>query len=325
MPSSRPPRRFPWPAIIGIVILFVVVLLYFLPDLLPRRCIVEGTTVDTPAGPRPIEDLRPGDDVWCRGSDGSPRVGRVVRTLPARAWGYLRIRFSDDGVLCATKSHPIATPSGFVEAATLAPEMRVQGRDGLRTVASLESSSTLVKVYDLEVDPEPNFFAAGVLVHNKSTNERNASTSLKTLASAQADFRANDRDGNEINDFWVGDVAGLYCIEFKGEAIKLIELSVAAADIEPKTTLSKWANPSPKAAYHYAVIPYQADGKPYDTGNNRNTSMYAFCAFPAKGWNGKWVFIVNEENTILRKEFKSPQRIQRWPADPAAEGWTKLD
>ena len=58
---------------------------------------------------------------------------------------------------------------------------------------------------------------------------------LKTIASAQADFRGNDRDGNGRQDFWRDDIAGLYTIVPVGsqEAIKLIELSVAGADEAP--------------------------------------------------------------------------------------------
>ena len=73
------------------------------------------------------------------------------------------------------------------------------------------------------------------------SNERNSSTSLKTLASAEADFRANDRDWNHVNDFWTADVRGLYTLtsaavpgaspnNTSDPAIKLIELSVASAD-----------------------------------------------------------------------------------------------
>src|SRR6516165_7868464 len=50
----------------------------------------------------------------------------------------------------------------------------------------------------------------GLLSSQRASNERNASTSLKTITAAQADFRANDRDGNHVNDFWTADVKGLY-------------------------------------------------------------------------------------------------------------------
>ena len=41
-------------------------------------------------------------------------------------------------------------------------------------------------------------------------NERCASDSLKTLTAPEPDFRANDRDWCHVNDFWAGDVTGLY-------------------------------------------------------------------------------------------------------------------
>src|SRR6185369_7605477 len=52
----------------------------------------------------------------------------------------------------------------------------------------------------------PGLFATG----RHGSTERNSSTSLKTLSSAEADFRANDRDWNHVNDFWTGNVSGLY-------------------------------------------------------------------------------------------------------------------
>src|SRR5712671_4146864 len=82
----------------------------------------------------------------------------------------------------------------------------------------------------------------GLLSSQRASNERNASTSLKTLTSAQADFRANDRDGNKVNDFWTANVAGLYTMTSAAvignsnsstdPAIKLIELSIASADAD---------------------------------------------------------------------------------------------
>ena len=68
----------------------------------------------------------------------------------------------------------------------------------------------------------------GLLSSQRGANERNASGSLKSLATGEVDFRQNDRDGNTINDFWVDDVQGLYAIEIAANnPIKLIELPVA--------------------------------------------------------------------------------------------------
>src|ERR1041384_2779335 len=86
----------------------------------------------------------------------------------------------------------------------------------------------------------------GLLSSQRASNERNASTSLKTLSSAEADFRANDRDWNHVNDFWTANVAGLYTMTSSAvtgntansttdPSIKLIELSVASADTDSVT------------------------------------------------------------------------------------------
>src|SRR5258706_12279420 len=107
----------------------------------------------------------------------------------------------------------------------------------------------------------------GLLSSQRASNERNASTSLKTLTSAQADFRANDRDWNHVNDFWTGDIKGLYTMTSAAvlgksnsttdPAIKLIELSIASADADGTTVaaggenfdLVSFALSSAKAAY----------------------------------------------------------------------------
>src|SRR5262245_14151844 len=108
----------------------------------------------------------------------------------------------------------------------------------------------------------------GLIPAQRITCERNSATSLKTLASAEADFRANDRDWNHVNDFWTGNVSGLYTVTsaaIKGAeypsttdmSIKLIELSVASADADDtfvpaggeNIALTNYAVPSAKAGY----------------------------------------------------------------------------
>src|SRR5437899_707281 len=79
----------------------------------------------------------------------------------------------------------------------------------------------------------------GLLAAQRAANERSASTSLKTMSTAEADFRTNDRDWNHVNDFWTYNVAGLYTMTSAAvtgaaantttdPAIKLIELSMAS-------------------------------------------------------------------------------------------------
>src|SRR5262245_44319035 len=76
-------------------------------------------------------------------------------------------------------------------------------------------------------------------------NERLAVHALKTLTVAEVDFRSNDRDGNRINDFWTGDVAGLYYLKDPtGSTLRLIESRLADADPASVT------RPSPAIPLH---------------------------------------------------------------------------
>jgi type IV pilus assembly protein PilA len=171
----------------------------------------------------------------------------------------------------------------------------------------------------------------GLLSSIRAANERNACTSLKTLTSAQADFRANDRDWNHVNDFWTADVKGLYTMTSAAvtgnsngttdPAIKLIELSIASADADGTTfagtgeicNLSTFAVPSAKAGYWYQALitddamagtvecTYKTDtgGTPV-MGSCHNTSKFGFLTFPDSQSAGKYCFVVNENNTIFR-------------------------
>ncbi len=212
----------------------------------------------------------------------------------------------------------------------------------------------------------------GLLSSQRASNERSASTSLKTLSTAEADFRANDRDWNHVNDFWTMNVCGLYtCTSaaVSGNAganttsdpsIKLIELSVASADSESTAAasgefaaLSTFAVPSAKAGYWYIALvndmsvagtvdqTYKQDtaGQP-TMGTVHNTSKFGFLAYPDSQSSGKFVFIVNENNTIFRSATTTAVKPSTatppgifasapytdWPSDTNLKSyWSKLD
>jgi hypothetical protein len=163
----------------------------------------------------------------------------------------------------------------------------------------------------------------GLLSADRASNERSASTRLKTLSSAEADFRANDRDANGVQDFWTGDVSGLYSLTVHGRPLQLIERSVAEADTCPIRGLC-WPY-RPREGYFYAAL--EADdsaeepNKFYfqDTGGNRrmgdvhHLSKFGFCAYPRSSTTGKFTFLINENNTIFRRE--NVGHVTRWPSD----------
>jgi len=211
----------------------------------------------------------------------------------------------------------------------------------------------------------------GLLSSQRASNERNASTSLKTLSSAEADFRANDRDWNHVNDFWTANIAGLYTMTSSAvsgnaggtndQSIKLIELSIASADSEGTTAVSAgsenmdlttFAVPSAKAGYWYIALltdstlgsvteaTYKLDtgGSP-TMGSVHNTSKFGFLAYPDSQSAGKYVFIVNENNTIFRSATSTSVKPSTgtppgaqvapytgWPDDTNLKSfWAKLD
>jgi len=178
----------------------------------------------------------------------------------------------------------------------------------------------------------------GLFTTRRGHSERNASTSLKTLSNAEADFRANDRDWNHVNDFWTANVSGLYTMTsaaVKGAeanstadpSIKLIELSVASADADgsyipaggENVPLSSFAVPSAKAGYWYAALTadlsvgkgpeglYMQDtkGNPL-MGPVHHETRFGFVAFPDSPSAGKYAWIVNENNTIFRSAVTAP-------------------
>jgi hypothetical protein len=152
--------------------------------------------------------------------------------------------------------------------------------------------------------------------------ERPAASCLKSLTSAEADFRANDRDADGKSQFWRGDVAGLYTlVPPGGPAIKLIELSIAAADDRPISDVSPYAVRSQKGGYWYRAIRH-ADEDPKALDPDR----FAFCAFPDNPSAGKYLFIVDENNTLFRTLAAGRRGIEVFPTpEELRTQWAKLD
>jgi type II secretory pathway pseudopilin PulG len=181
----------------------------------------------------------------------------------------------------------------------------------------------------------------GLLSSQRASNERNAAASLKTLAAAEADFRANDRDANRRIDFWTADVAGLYGLtpaDVKGNRdpmIMLIEQSVAAADHAPLpdgaaggeyAAIDRVTMRAPKAGYRFAALKTNAEDKPYNDGSLRNPLEYGFCSFPDRKASGRSAFIISEGNTIFRLLRADPAPIEAWPEDEELRmNWSKMD
>ena len=178
------------------------------------------------------------------------------------------------------------------------------------------------------VREDGRWYYSTMIQSRRASNERNASATLRSLVTAQADFRYNDRDGDGVKNFWVKDVAGLYGIETRGHALKLIEPSAAAADrTEGRGAYKTVRDGGPKAGYHFVALKKYVDdgeGIAYDDGTGKNPLRFGFAAVPATyGQLSRTTFIIDVRNVAWSKNTggKVPDRF---PADPAKEGWTRI-
>ena len=117
-------------------------------------------------------------------------------------------------------------------------------------------------------------------------------------------------------------MAGLYALRnTEGEHLKLISLSMAAADARPVTDIHLVTKQSPKSGYHYVTL------HPPDEANGRNMSTFAACSYPAEyGVSGKYTYIINEGNTMFKADLGHGRGIDYFPDDDELrKHWEKMD
>jgi hypothetical protein len=183
----------------------------------------------------------------------------------------------------------------------------------------------------------------GYLKSIRQRNERRASAGLKTIATAEAEFRSNDRDGNHVNDFWTLDVAGLYAID----GTRLIQLDIALADLDPSPasalkshrydcSISEFGARAAKSSYRFGMLTEdrqvtKADGdgvyrQDTDSTGERahNYSRFGAFAMPEGRWSGRSVWLINEGNTMFRRD---PNAFDpTWPTDDEfPQEWSEPD
>ena len=145
--------------------------------------------------------------------------------------------------------------------------------------------------------------------------EANVRMNLEVIVDVQEHFRHQDVDANGKKDYWRADVAGLYALEVKGKALKLIEESAAAADDRPVTNVGKLPSKSPKARYWYRTLRFPGEKK-------SDPDRFAVCAFPNEyGSSDTSTYIVSDKAVIYKKDLGHGDGLEFYPADPPAEGW----
>jgi hypothetical protein len=129
-------------------------------------CIAEGTLIDTPEGAKPIQELVVGDRVWSYNTLSRECVPTTVRQVfSAQANETIVIA----GRLRLTASHPVFASGKWKPAGDLVVDDRLLNRSGQHIAAGMSRvEHGAIRVFDISVDQPHNFFASGLLVHNKS-------------------------------------------------------------------------------------------------------------------------------------------------------------
>jgi hypothetical protein len=128
-------------------------------------CIASGTLVETENGPVPVEHIVLGDHVW--GWDAQRKAKMLGKVIHLRE-SVVHETIAVGGTLRATAQHPIFTTKGWKQAGDLSGDDLLLTSDLKEIKAGIVTHvSEAIPVFDLTVEGPANFFAGGILVHNK--------------------------------------------------------------------------------------------------------------------------------------------------------------
>ncbi len=125
-------------------------------------CFEQGTLIDTPSGPVPIEALWVGAPVLGI-IDGQRQPAVVQAVMEVQPAEYLEISIGQT-VLHVTAEHPFEIGRGVFR---MADHLRVGDSLSAGTVSTIRHVAALHPAYNLLVSPGGTFLANGVVVHNK--------------------------------------------------------------------------------------------------------------------------------------------------------------
>jgi hypothetical protein len=152
------------------------------PALLPawacNSCFVAGTRIETPDGAAPIEALKVGDVVFSFSLEQGFRIRRRIRAvLRSRAREVRKIVGGGKVIAGVTTEHPFFDPIRReyrpVRSLRVGDALASFDETDLRTcpiesITATELAAPDIDVFNLTIDgPEANYFAEGILVHNK--------------------------------------------------------------------------------------------------------------------------------------------------------------
>ncbi len=148
-------------------------------------CFLKGTPVLTSDGTsKPIEDLKPGDEVLSITDDGHLVHATLLKLFIHQEEEYLRVS-TPGGVICVTPEHPFRTREGTFRAIgewKVGEQVTVHRGQELtqEPITQIERIAGPVTVYNLSVDGPNTYFAGNIAVHNKGGGCFPAGTMIQT-------------------------------------------------------------------------------------------------------------------------------------------------
>jgi hypothetical protein len=136
----------------------------------PCNCFPAGTTVDTPDGPKRIEDVKVGDKVITHDLTTGQDQTRTVTALFHKQADDLLAITTDNQQFQVTPQHGFWIPDrGWTLAGTLHPGDHLLRRDGTTsTITTITHTHQPTTVYNLTITGDHNYYATNqdLLVHN---------------------------------------------------------------------------------------------------------------------------------------------------------------
>lgn len=143
-------------------------------------CFAAGTRIATPGGSVPIETLGAGSPLLAYDSASGKAYASAVSGVSRRSSSArMTVRLSDGRVIRTTAEHPFYDPAAkdyrpigsFVRGQSVLALRPDGGPDGGVRVESVEPEAEEGAVYSLSVEgKDRNYFADGILVHNKCSD-----------------------------------------------------------------------------------------------------------------------------------------------------------
>lgn len=144
-----------------------------------RACLLVGSLINTKTGPKPIEDIRKGDQVLTRKGWRAVTWAGMTKIVD----GVTQVGFSNGSTLRGTADHLVwTTRCGWYALGNLrvGEECLTADTNGkiilVKVISTKFKDCGYVPVYDLTVRGAHEFFAEGILVHNSSVKDGSCRT-----------------------------------------------------------------------------------------------------------------------------------------------------